>query len=242
MPWARVAANVRLPLDLAGVPRGRGRRRAWTRRWRWSGLDKFAGAPAARAVGRHADARVDRARAGHAADAAADGRALRRARRDHAPPARRDLLDAVAQKKLTVVFVTHCIYEAVFLSTRVVVMAARPGRIDRGGGASTSPIRAAPDFRVSHAFAAMPSGCRTACCAPAAHQAEASARHDSRRRRAIPRVPAHRSIRRWWRCCWSALWQALVTAFEMPTYLVPSPLLMAQTLVADCGAAVRLRC
>ena len=36
MPWARVQANVRLPLDLAGVPRGRGRRRACTTRWRWS--------------------------------------------------------------------------------------------------------------------------------------------------------------------------------------------------------------
>ena len=33
------------------------------------------------------------------------------------------------QKKLTVVFVTRSIHEAVFLSTRVVMMAARPGRI-----------------------------------------------------------------------------------------------------------------
>jgi ABC-type cobalamin/Fe3+-siderophores transport system ATPase subunit len=32
-------------------------------------------------------------------------------------------------KGLTVVFVTHSIYEAVFLSSRVVMMAARPGRI-----------------------------------------------------------------------------------------------------------------
>src|SRR5438552_2498348 len=40
-----------------------------------------------------------------------------------------DLLALWQQKKLTVIFVTHSIYEAVYLSTRVVVMAARPGRI-----------------------------------------------------------------------------------------------------------------
>ena len=31
------------------------------------------------------------------------------------------------------------------------------------------------------------------------------------------------------------LWQGLVTAFDVPKYLVPSPLLVAQTLLADAG-------
>ena len=31
------------------------------------------------------------------------------------------------------------------------------------------------------------------------------------------------------------LWQWWVTAFEIPRFLVPSPLLVAQTLVADAG-------
>ncbi|NEO12660.1 MULTISPECIES: ABC transporter ATP-binding protein [unclassified Moorena] len=40
-----------------------------------------------------------------------------------------ELLDLWSKKHWTVVFVTHNIYEAVYLSNRVVVMAARPGRV-----------------------------------------------------------------------------------------------------------------
>jgi len=41
----------------------------------------------------------------------------------------RDVLDLWSQHHWTVVFVTHNIYEAVYLSNRVIVMAARPGRV-----------------------------------------------------------------------------------------------------------------
>ena len=40
-----------------------------------------------------------------------------------------DLLELWAQHGWTVVFVTHSVYESVFLSNRVVVMTPRPGRI-----------------------------------------------------------------------------------------------------------------
>jgi NitT/TauT family transport system ATP-binding protein len=40
-----------------------------------------------------------------------------------------DLLRLKDAKNVTVIFVTHSVYESVYLSTRIVVMAARPGRV-----------------------------------------------------------------------------------------------------------------
>ena len=67
-----------------------------------------------------------------------------------------DLLALWKQRGLTVVFVTHSIHEAVFLSTRVVVMAARPGRvagihrIDLPRPRDVSEIRMTPAFLALH--------------------------------------------------------------------------------------------
>jgi NitT/TauT family transport system ATP-binding protein len=40
-----------------------------------------------------------------------------------------DLLELFSRQGLTVIFVTHSVYESVFLSSRIVVMSSRPGRI-----------------------------------------------------------------------------------------------------------------
>jgi NitT/TauT family transport system ATP-binding protein len=40
-----------------------------------------------------------------------------------------DLLELFARQDLTVIFVTHSVYESVYLSSRIVVMSSRPGRI-----------------------------------------------------------------------------------------------------------------
>jgi NitT/TauT family transport system ATP-binding protein len=64
-----------------------------------------------------------------------------------------DLLALWREKKLTVIFVTHSIHEAVFLSTRVVMMAARPGRITEELHID-EPYPRTPDFMVTPQFAA----------------------------------------------------------------------------------------
>jgi NitT/TauT family transport system ATP-binding protein len=40
-----------------------------------------------------------------------------------------ELLDLFARRNLTVIFVTHSVYESVYLSSRIVVMSSRPGRV-----------------------------------------------------------------------------------------------------------------
>jgi NitT/TauT family transport system ATP-binding protein len=40
-----------------------------------------------------------------------------------------ELLDLFVRRSLTVIFVTHSVYESVYLSSRIVLMSARPGRV-----------------------------------------------------------------------------------------------------------------
>ena len=65
-----------------------------------------------------------------------------------------DLARLSWERKLSTIFVTHSIYEAVFLSTRIVVMAARPGRVF-AEFAVDEPYPRAGSFRNSPRFAAL---------------------------------------------------------------------------------------
>jgi NitT/TauT family transport system ATP-binding protein len=64
-----------------------------------------------------------------------------------------DLLAMWQGLRTTIVFVTHSVFESVYLSSRIVVMAARPGRVSSELALDAAYPRAS-DFRTSAEYAA----------------------------------------------------------------------------------------
>jgi NitT/TauT family transport system ATP-binding protein len=150
MPWARVASNVRLPLDLAGVPKAESEPRVKAA-LELVGLGKFGGVyPRELSGGMQMRASIARALATEPNLLLMDEPfgALDEFTRNRLDA---DLRRLWSQRDLTVVFVTHSIYEAVYLSSRVVVMGARPGRVI-ADIAIEGPAERDEAFRTSEAF------------------------------------------------------------------------------------------
>jgi len=151
MPWARVDANVRLPLDLTGASPTESDRDVA------AALDLVGLAGFARQFPRELSGGMQmRASLARALVTAPDVLLMdepfgaldefTRQRLDD------ELLALWLDRGLTVVFVTHSIVEAVFLSTRVTVMGARPGRILEDI-AIDAPYPRTDEFRLSTEFA-----------------------------------------------------------------------------------------
>jgi NitT/TauT family transport system ATP-binding protein len=152
MPWASVRANVRLPLDLAGMPRGKADK-ATGHALELVGLQEFAGAfPRELSGGMQMRVSIARALATGPRLLLMDEPfgALDEITRNRLD---REISDLSARENLTVLFVTHSIYEAVFLSSRVLVMSARPGHI-AGEIGIDAPRPRRDAFRASAEFAA----------------------------------------------------------------------------------------
>jgi NitT/TauT family transport system ATP-binding protein len=152
MPWANALSNARLPLDLAHMNRGEAEDRA-ARALRRVGLGGFEKA-FPRELSGGMKMRVSIARALAAAPKlllmdepfAALDEFTRQALND-------DLLQVWAEDKLTVIFVTHSVYESTYLSSRVVVMTPRPGRV-AADLALTPPMKRDESYRLTAEFTA----------------------------------------------------------------------------------------
>ncbi|MDM1020109.1 ABC transporter ATP-binding protein [Acinetobacter sp. VNK23] len=128
MPWANIEDNVRLPLDLQGIAKSVSTQKVLDA-LKAVGLDKFNKAyPRELSGGMQMRASLARALVTEPDLLLMDEPfgALDEFTRHKLDS---DIRKLWSERDLTVVFVTHSIYEAVYLSSRVIVMGARPGRV-----------------------------------------------------------------------------------------------------------------
>jgi len=151
MAWSDLEKNVRLPLDLEGTDRTLAAARV-DRALTLVGLQDFRRAyPRQLSGGMQMRASIARALVTEPSLLLMDEPfgaldEITRARLD------RELVDLWQRQGLTILFVTHSVYEAAFLSTRVLVMSARPGRIF-GEVSIDAPQPRGDEFKVSEQYA-----------------------------------------------------------------------------------------
>ena len=166
-----------------------------------------------------------------------------------------DLLELWQRQEFTVIFVTHSVFELVYLSERIVVMAARPGRViadleieapyPRDDAFRTSPVyngfcrqvvrhSGRGDRRMSTT---------TVSAAPAA-----AFRTTGTDAEAVVALPRERRVLGLPVSIWPkilaplaigvvilALWEIAVRTNDVPAYILPGPLLIIETLFKDWG-------
>jgi NitT/TauT family transport system ATP-binding protein len=150
MPWRTALDNARLPLELKGIARGdaEARSRQALARVGLGGFEKSY----PRELSGGMKMRVSIARAIAAEPKlllmdepfAALDELTRQALND-------DLLKLAREDGITVIFVTHSVYESAYLSDRVVVMTPRPGRVAADIALSPPPTRDV-SWRLTPAF------------------------------------------------------------------------------------------
>jgi NitT/TauT family transport system ATP-binding protein len=152
MPWASAIGNVMLPLRLSGVPRREAEPRA-AEALTQVGLSGFERArPRALSGGMRmrvsiARALVTRPRLLLLDEPFAALDEITRHRLND------DLLTLWAATRFTAILVTHSVFESVYLSSRIAVMAARPGRIAEEL-AVDAPLPRGSEYRTSAEYAA----------------------------------------------------------------------------------------
>ncbi|MFB6555233.1 ABC transporter ATP-binding protein [Streptomyces sp. NPDC056405] len=152
-PWLTVRQNVEFGLRTTGVPKRERRRRA-EHFIRLVGLERFADAlPKTLSGGMRQRCAIARAYAVDPSILLMDEPfgaldALTRVKLQE------QLLETWSQDKRTVLFITHDVDEAVFLANRVIVMAARPGRVYDVIEVDPA-IERDEEFRLSAEFAAL---------------------------------------------------------------------------------------
>ncbi len=151
MPWATVIANVRLPLEIAHTPAPDAQAKAMAALERVGLADVASSYPRELSGGMRMRASIARAIVTNPRMLLMDEpfAALDEFTRFKLND---DLLQLWQANRWTVLFVTHSVREAVFLSERIVVMSPRPGRIANDLTVQLPPTRDA-NLRLSHAFA-----------------------------------------------------------------------------------------